>query len=71
MDHAGWQVAGGLLLLIAGAFVGRLLTPRNDCAKCGILELKAEIRRLCNLVKVLAERVQLSVKEQLEIEQME
>ena len=71
MDHTGWQVAGGLILLILGAGIGRLLSPRNDCAKCGLLELKAEIKRLCNLMKVLAERSNLSVKEQLEIEHME
>jgi len=71
MDHAGWQVAGGLILLIAGAFIGRFTVVKPDCSKCGLVELKAEITRLCFLVRVLAEKVGLSVKEQLEIEKME
>jgi hypothetical protein len=75
MDHAGWQLAGGLILLIMGAVVGRFTAPKNDCSKCGLMELKtelkAEITRLCNLVRALAEKVNLSVKEQLEIERLE
>lgn len=70
MDHAGWTIAGGLLTMIFGAAL-HWLFARNDCTKCGISELKAEISRLCNLVRALAEKAGMTVKEQLEIESME
>jgi hypothetical protein len=71
MDHYGWQVAGGLIVAIASWIVGRVMAPKNDCSKCGLAELKKEIERLCKLVRVLADRVKMSAKEQLEIESME
>lgn len=69
-ERAGWQLAIGLLLLIIGAGVGRYTSPKNDCSKCGIDGLRSEIQRLCSLVRALAEKVNLTVKEQLEIEEL-
>jgi hypothetical protein len=70
-EHAGWQLAIGLILLIAGAFVGRKTAPKNDCSKCGIEGLKAEIQRLRNLIETLWGQAGLKVKDRLEIEALE
>ncbi|MFZ0931235.1 MAG: hypothetical protein WAN11_21695 [Syntrophobacteraceae bacterium] len=70
LDHAGWTVVGYMVCLIVGGAV-HWLFQRNDCTKCGIAELKAEISRLCNLVRALAEKAGMTVKEQLEIESLE
>jgi hypothetical protein len=71
MDHIGWQVAGGLIVMFIGAVVGRFTVVKPDCSKCGLDLLKAEIGRLCNLVRVLCEKTGIPVKDQLEIENME
>ena len=71
MENAGWMLAINLVLLIVGAGVGRFTAQKNDCSKCGIAQLKAEIVRLCNLVRVLCEKAGVPVKEQLQIESLE
>lgn len=71
-ENAGWMLSINLILLLAGTGLGRFVSSRkNECEKCGIAQLKAEIIRLCNLVRVLCERAGVPVKEQLEIEKME
>jgi hypothetical protein len=67
LDHAGWQVVGYVVSAIIGAAL-HWLFRKNDCTKCGIADLKAEIARLCNVVELLAEKVGLTVKERKEIE---
>ncbi len=74
-DHAGWIIAANLVSVLLGVLAGRIIARKSDCERCGIEQLKAEIAtlkgaisELCNLVRVLAEKAGLSVKEQLEIE---
>lgn len=65
--NPGWGVALALISCLAGAFAHWLLS-HNDCAKCGIVELKAEIERQSKLIRALAEKVGITVPEQLQIE---
>jgi hypothetical protein len=70
MEHfanAGWIVAAGLIVSVFGYFLGRY-HGSNNCATCGIGELKAEISRLCCLVESLWEKAGLTIKERLEVE---
>jgi len=69
-EHAGWVLAASLIVNVLVFFLGRRY-GKGDCESCGISELKAEIQRLCNLVRALAEKTGMTVKEQLEIESME
>ncbi len=69
MDHAGWIVVAALVNLALGAWLHWLFT-KNNCERCGLAELKAEISRLCNLVESLWEKAGLTVKERLELEGM-
>jgi hypothetical protein len=69
-DHAAWIIVGGIVSMILGAAL-HWLAAKDNCKNCGIGELKAEIVRLCNLVRALAEKTGMSVKEQLEIENIE
>jgi hypothetical protein len=70
LDHAGWTIVGYIVCTGLGAGA-HWLFRRDNCKSCGIAELKAEIARLCNLVRALAEKTGMTVKEQLEIESLE
>ncbi|MGO9020045.1 MAG: hypothetical protein ACLQVJ_17045 [Syntrophobacteraceae bacterium] len=70
LDHAGWTVVGYMVCLIVGGAV-HWLFQRNDCTKCGISELKAEIITFRKLLESLWEKAGLTVKERLEIESLE
>jgi hypothetical protein len=69
-EHAGWILAASLIVNLIMFWLGRR-TGKGDCKSCGITELKTEISRLCNLVRALAEKAGMTVKEQLEIESIE
>jgi uncharacterized membrane protein (DUF106 family) len=69
-DHAAWIILATVISGLIGALIHRVFTDQK-CGKCGMAELKAEIARLCNLVRALAEKVGMSVKEQLEIESID
>lgn len=70
IEHAGWYVVGYIVAIGLGAFL-HWIFRKNDCTECGISELKSEISRLCLLVYALAEKAGMSLKEQLEIQNLE
>jgi hypothetical protein len=70
LEHAGWYVVGVITAMGLGAFL-HWVFRRNDCTECGIADLKSEISRLCLLVYALAEKAGMSLKEQLEIQNLE
>lgn len=70
MDHVSWTIIASISSMTLGAFI-HWLFQRNNCKYCGISELKSEISRLCNLVRALAEKAGMTVKEQLEIENID
>jgi hypothetical protein len=47
------------------------LFSKNDCKRCGIEELKREIKGFGNLVSSIAEKAGITLKEQLEIKNLE
>ena len=69
LEHAGWTIVGYIVCMALGAAI-HWLFRRDNCKNCGIAELKAEIARLCNLVRALAEKTGMTVKEQLEISEL-
>ncbi|MGA2223572.1 MAG: hypothetical protein ABSH41_03915 [Syntrophobacteraceae bacterium] len=70
MDHAGWMIVGSIASMVIGAALHWAIR-KDNCQNCGIAELKAEISRLCLLVYSLAEKAGMSLKEQLEIQNLE
>lgn len=93
---SGWHVVGGILLLIVGMALQKILSKGEQCKTCGMSELqretvslrsetaklrvelaeqmlkhRGEIARLCILVRALAERSGMTVKEQAELEHFE
>ena len=70
MEHAGWMIVGSIVSMVIGAALHWAIR-KDNCKSCGIAELKAEISRLCSLVRALAEKAGMTVKEQLEIENLE
>ncbi len=77
LENAGWIIAASLIVNIVVYLLGRH-HGSNNCATCGISELRVqieeaakEVSRLCNLVRALAEKAGMTVKEQLEIESIE
>ncbi len=69
MDHAGWVIVASIVSMALGGWLHWLFS-RNNCEKCGIAELKAEVSRLCTLIESLWEKAGLTVKERLELEGM-
>lgn len=76
-DHAGWILAVSLIVSIVTYLLGRK-HGSNNCGTCGITglntkmgEATGEISRLCNLIETLWEKAGLTVKERLEIENLE
>ena len=69
-DHVAWYIVGSIASMMIGAGIHWLLR-RDNCKECGIAELKSEISRLCLLVYALAEKAGMSLKEQLEIQNLE
>jgi hypothetical protein len=70
VDHAGWIIVASIVSMALGAWL-HWLVGKDNCKSCGIAELKSEISRLCLLVKALAEKAGMSLKEQLEIQNLE
>ena len=77
-DHAGWIIAANLISVLLGVMIGRIIARKSDCERCGIDQLKIEIANLgveatrsYNLLRALAEKVGMTVKEQLELENLE
>jgi len=69
MEHAGWIIVASIASMALGAWL-HWLVAKDNCKNCGIAELKDKIDGLCCLVRELAARANISVKEQLEIESM-
>ena len=69
-DHMAWYILGVILSAMAGAVLHWVFL-KDNCKECGIAELKSEISRLCLLVYALAEKAGMSLKEQLEIQNLE
>ena len=69
MEHAGWIIVASVASMALGAWL-HWLFGKDKCRDCGIAELRSDIEGLCNLVRELASRAGISVKEQLEIETM-
>lgn len=65
--NPGWWIATNLIAIFAGAMI-HWFTTKDNCKKCGIIELKQEIERQGKLIRALAERAGITVKDQLEIE---
>jgi hypothetical protein len=75
-EHAGWMISASLIVNIVIYLLGRK-HGSNNCSTCGIAALKTQIEeavrelaRMCNLVRALAEKAGMTVKEQLEIEKI-
>jgi hypothetical protein len=69
LEHAGWIIVASMASMALGAWFHWLFS-KDNCKSCGLAELKEEIHGMCCLVRELAARAGISVKEQLEIESM-
>lgn len=67
-DHAGWIIVASIASALMGALAHRLFTG-NQCASCGIVQLKNEIKVLSGMIRLLCEKTGVKVKEQIEIEE--
>jgi len=70
------MISASLIVNIVIYLLGRK-HGSNNCSTCGIAALKTQIEeavrelaRMCNLVRALAEKAGMTVKEQLEIEKI-
>ncbi|MFZ0945685.1 MAG: hypothetical protein WB930_00080 [Syntrophobacteraceae bacterium] len=70
MDHAGWIIVASLVSMGVGGWLHWLIR-KDNCKNCGIDDLRTDINGMCNLVRELAARAGISVKEQLEIESLQ
>jgi hypothetical protein len=66
MNMVGWLLALAFISAGLGA-MAHWIFSKDSCGKCGIIELKAEIKRQSVLIRALAEKVGISVPEQTEM----
>ncbi len=67
-DRYGWQLAIALLLMIASWVLGRVMAPKADCTKCGIISLRHDIKVQFFMIRHLAQKSGVTSEDLLKIE---